>query len=203
LDLSLKDDLQGVKQEFDTEEKMIENYIKGERFFKRYKKIFIAVGLSLLLGGAGYTGFNVWQENLIEESNIAYNILLKNPNDKDALAKLKSNNELLYNHYMFSQAIKNSDTNILQATILKNIPIISDISKFQLASISKDINKIKEYQANKDGIYKELAIILEAGYYIENKDSQNAINALSKIPVESPLKELAINLEHLTVKGIK
>ena len=201
--MSLKDDLQGVKQEFDTEEKMIENYIKGERFFKRYKKIFIAVGLSLLLGGAGYTGFNVWQENLIEESNIAYNILLKNPNDKDALAKLKSNNELLYNHYMFSQAIKNSDTNILQATILKNIPIISDISKFQLASISKDINKIKEYQANKDGIYKELAIILEAGYYIENKDSQNAINALSKIPVESPLKELAINLEHLTVKGIK
>jgi hypothetical protein len=201
--LSIRDDIQGVKQEFDTEEKMIENYIKGERFFKKYKRVFIYVGLSLLMGGIGYTGFNIWQDNVIEESNIAYNRLIKNPNDKNALEMLKNNNEVLYNHYLFSQAMKNSDTNILNSIALKNSPIISDISKFQLASISKDINKIKEYQANKSGIYKELAIILEAGYHIEHRDSKSAIDTLSRIPVESPLKEIAINLEHLTIKGLK
>ena len=46
--MSLKENLQAVKNSLSTEEQMIEGFIKGERFIKKYKFVFVAVVVLLV-----------------------------------------------------------------------------------------------------------------------------------------------------------
>ena len=52
--MAIKDDIDSIKEELNTQEQFLENIIKSERFFKKYKKIIIAVAVLGVVGTAGY-----------------------------------------------------------------------------------------------------------------------------------------------------
>ena len=52
--MAIKDDIDSIKEELNTQEQFLENIIKSERFFKKYKKIIIAIAVLGVVSTAGY-----------------------------------------------------------------------------------------------------------------------------------------------------
>ena len=52
--MAIKDDIDSIKEELNTQEQFLENIIKSERFFKKYKKIIIGAVVLGIVGSAGY-----------------------------------------------------------------------------------------------------------------------------------------------------
>lgn len=199
--MSLKEDLVTVKEQLNAEEQVIENYIKSERFFKRYKKVFIGVGIAFVLGATSYVGFNIYAEHNREKANEAYSILLKDPKNTSALETLKNSNERLYNIFMFAQAMHSDNVEALKKVAINQEPIISDIAAYQSALLSNDTVGMKKYGANQNAVFKELAVLAEAKTLMESGKSAKARDVLEKIPFDSPLKEAAMMMAHFTVKA--
>ena len=70
--MGLKENINAVKEELSTEEQFLESIIKGERFFKRNKKIIIGGLVLVALGIGGYIINDALKTQKLKESNIAY-----------------------------------------------------------------------------------------------------------------------------------
>lgn len=188
--MSLKENISAVKDEISTEEQFLESLIKGERFFKKYKKIILAfVGIAVL-SIIGYGVFTYIHQNKIEKANIAYGTLLKNPKDAQALKSLKSNDERLYNLFLFTQAANADDKEQLEKlSKLKNDSILSDLATYQLQSENGQSD-------TKSELLRGMAF-LHAGYklLLEGKINEAKLQ-FAQIGANSPLKNIANNLEH-------
>lgn len=201
--MSLKDDLTSVKNEFNAEEQMIEGYIRSERFFKRYKKVFIGVGLAFLLGALGYVGMTIYNDHNKKIANEAYVILLKDPQNKKAREDLEHANTKLYHAFIFAEAMSKNDLKTLTHLATLNEPIISDIASYQSAILSGNVVAIKQYAMKQGAIFKEFSILVEAKSLLDSGKNEKAREILGKIPYESSLKEIALMMEHYTLKGTK
>jgi len=196
LSLALKENIEAVKQEIGTEEQFLESIIKSERFFKRYKKPILVIGTLLIVIGGIIATMNIIKENRLTKSNIAYNTLLKNPTDKTSENILKENNERLYNFYKFQTALAKNDKTVLKelAAYTKD-PVISDLASYQLAGLngSKTDSKLL-------GGF----IALQEGYKLLQKNKiEEAKMKFAQIDLNSPLKNIAKNLEHYQGKNVK
>lgn len=188
--LGLKENIDALKQEISTEEQFLESIIKGERFFKKYKKVIISSVAVLFIGLGVYGGVSFVNERKIEASNEAYKVLISNPKDEQALNMLKDNNERLHKLFLFSQAIKNGDKVVLsELSSFKEDPILSDLSAYQLSGLEA-----------KDEVKSELLrglALLQAGYKLLLEDKINEAKLqFAQIDVSSPLKNIANSLEH-------
>lgn len=194
--MALKDDINAVKKEIGTEEQFLEGMIKSERFFKRYKKHIIAVTVLLIIAGGTYTTMNIVKENKLESSNLAYNKLLLDSNDIVSLNILKESNERLYNFYRFQTALDKNDKVVLEelASYTKD-PVISDLAGYQLSGIE---NKKTDSKLLKG------FIALQEGYELLKEDKiSEAKMKFAQIDLNSPLKNIAKNLEHYQGKQSK
>ncbi len=193
--MSLKDNIEAVKKEIGTEEQFLEGIIKSERFFKKYKKYIITIAVVAVLGGGTYATLNILKENRLQASNEAYNILLSNPNDIKSETVLKDKNERLYNFYRFQKALKSNDIKVLkELSEYKKDPIISDLASYQLDGLE---NKNDTKSALLTGF-----VALEEGYRLLKEDKiEQAKLKFAQIDLNSPLKNVAKNLEHY--QGIK
>ncbi len=188
--MSLKENLDVIKEEISAEEQFLESVIKGERFFKKYKKPIIAGIVALVLGGAGYSGYKVIKKSNLEASNRAYETLLKNPNDKKALNTLKSKNEELYLVFKFQQAVKNNDKKSFEELAnLKENQLLSDLSNYELAQI--DNSKIV-----KSEFLKGMALLEEGFELLKEGKIEEARLKFAQINPNSGLSEIAKNLSH-------
>lgn len=194
--MALKDNIEAVKKEIGTEEQFLEGIIKSERFFKRYKKYIIAASAVLIVAGGIYTTMKVMKDNRLESSNLAYNKLLKDPKDTVSLNILKESNERLYNFYRFQVALEKNDKEVLKELAdYTQDPVISDLAGYQLAGIEKSTTNsvlLKGFVALQDG-YKLLQ---------EDKISEAKMK-FAQIDLNSPLKNIAKNLEHYQSKESK
>jgi len=197
LELGIKENLDAVKKEIGTEEQFLEGIIKGERFFKKYKKVII-ISLSLIVVvSMGYAVINFLNNKRIEESNKAYLALVKNPNDKEALSTLKEKNERLYNFYRFKLAIDKSDKNLLKELENYSIDfIISDLSSYELAGLE---NKTVE----KSLLLKEFVYLQNGFIKLKNNNIGAAKEQFVKIGFNSPLESIIKNLEHYQGESAK
>jgi len=192
--LALKENIEAVKKEIGTEEQFLEGIIKSERFFKRYKKYIIAASAVLVVAGGIYTMINIINENKLESSNMAYNVLLKDSSNTVAINTLKESNERLYNFYRFQKAIETNDENILKELALyTKDPVISDLAKYQLMD--------KEDKKHDSKLLKGF-IALQDGYKLLKEDKINEAKIkFAQIDLNSPLKNIAKNLEHYQGKN--
>ncbi|MDD3007712.1 MAG: hypothetical protein PHQ70_02460 [Arcobacter sp.] len=187
--MSIKEDVNYVKNELSNEEKFIENFVKGERFFKKYKTLIFAFIVIIIVGSIGIIiKKNIDNANKFE-ANVALNNYFNN-GDKNALEILKNNNQKLYEIALFLDAKKENKS----AQI--DIPMLKELLEFQLATHSNNIEKFDNLSLQNDFLIKEFAIFNKALILVNEGKYEEAKTSLNKIPQTSKAYELANLLNH-------
>ena len=196
--MSIKEDLKAVKEELNTEEQFLEGLIRAERFYKKYKKPIIAIAIVAVIAFVGFSVKTYIDENNLKVANEAYLKLIKDPNDSNSAKILKDKNINLYYAYRLQIASKKNDVNILK-DVRDNAKdkYLSDLAAYQLASLTKKSDKLNDYINNsKAGLLKNFALLEDAYLLLKEKKKDQAKIKLSSIEVDSPLENIAKNLEY-------
>lgn len=181
--LAVKENIDYIKNEISSQEQLLESAIKSERFFKRNKKSFIAAGIVIIIALVGYSISNALQEASKAEVNKAYNTLINHPDDSNAKQILISKNPSLYALFVIKTADLNSTTIIDEAINLEIDPLLKEILVNLKGQESAKI--LSNYNALIDG------------YELLKDGKTDAAKAeFAKIPLNSPLQQIAKNLEH-------
>jgi len=134
--MSIKEDVNYVKNELSSEEKFLENFVKGERFFKKYKTLIFGFIVIIIIGSIG----TIIKKNIDEankfDANIALNKFLESGDEK-ALTTLKDKNEELYEVALYLQAKKENKS------VEINIPLLKELLKFQIATTNNESKRIR------------------------------------------------------------
>lgn len=198
--MSLKENMDALKEELNSEEKFLESAIKTERFIKRYQKPLMIGVASLLLAAAGAIGYQTYTDAKIESSNKAFNALLLNPADTVSEEILKKDNPELYDVWKLSRGIAQNDPAILES--LKNSEAfgVSDIAAYEAAVIKGDMASLESYTKKQGALYKDLAALELAVRAIEQGNTALARQKISLIPEDSPLYQVGQALSHYGVQ---
>ena len=188
--MSIKENVDYVKSELSSEEKFLENFVKGERFFKKYKTLIFGFIAVIFIGIIAIFIKNHLDESNKFEANIAFNKVLKNNNDTQALADLKEKSPQLYDVAIFLQAKNESK----QTDI--NVPLLKELSKYQTALANKSISELDNLSMQKDFLLKEFAIFNKALLLTNEEKFNEAKTSLALIPETSKAHELAKLLNH-------
>jgi len=192
--LGIKENIKAVKEEISTEEQFLEGIIKTERFFKAKKRYIVGVLAVVVLGVIGYSANEFLEQNRLQSSNAAYGVLLKDAQNTQALETLKAKNEKLYEMFMLQRALEKSDKEVLKNLTQSKQAVVSDIAAYQLAQMEQGASPSSELL---NGL-----VLLQEGYDLlkENKIAEAKVK-FAQIDLNSPLKQIAQNLEHY--QGLK
>ena len=198
--MSLKENLELVKDELNSEEKFFEKAVVTERFVKKYKKPLIGVVVAIVLVVVGNLAYNASEQNRIESANETLATLQKNPKDELALARLESLSPALHDVWLYSQAIV--DENAAELEKLKNSKalIVNDTSRYEAAEFKEDLAELEAYSEKQNAIYKDLAVVMSAILLMQEGKVEKAHNKLAMIGANSPLAQVASALMHYGVK---
>ncbi|MCT7552447.1 tetratricopeptide repeat protein [Aliarcobacter butzleri] len=187
--MSLKEDVGYIKNELSSEEKFIENFVKGERFFKKYKTLIIAVVVILIIGLIGFTVKKGIDNSNKHDANIALSQFLENGDEK-VLEILKNKNEKLYEVALFLQAKKDNKIASIE------LPLLKELVKFQTATASNNIEELNSLSMQNDFLLKEFALFNKALILVNEGKYEEAKKELSQISQTSKAYELATLLNH-------
>ncbi len=198
--MSLKENIDMVKDELNSEEKFFEKAVMTERFVKKYKNMMIGGVVVVVLFVAGSIFYSFNEKQNIKEANIALAELKQDPTSVSVKSKLKSLSKELYDVWSYSQAMANNDIKALQELKSSKTIIVSDLAKYELASASGDQDKLSDYSMKQDAIYKDLALVQNAILYINAGQTKKAHKELRKVPQSSSLNKVVTALMHYGVK---
>lgn len=198
--MSIKENIQTLKDELNSEEKLFESALRTERFVKKYKKPLVGSVISLLLIVGGAIGYQAYDNARIESSNVALNTLLVNPIDKSALNTLENKNTKLYELYTLSKAIKENDIKSLELLQKSQSPEIADMATYETAVLRADYSALENYTKKQGGMYQDMALLETAVMLIQKGDTQSAQNQLASIKEDSAMYPTAQMLSHFGVK---
>lgn len=191
--MSLKENVNYVKDELNSEEKFLEGTVKVERFYKKYKLIIIAAVVIAIAGVIGiYTTKSINETNKLE-ANIAFNKVLEDPKNSAAMSTLKEKNTQLFQVAEYIQAVKEGKISETQVKYLK------DLVSYQKALDAKDTNKLNDISMQNDFLLKEFAIFNKALILTNNGKFEDARAALKLIPSNSKVSDLVNVLNHYLV----
>ncbi|EAI0736839.1 hypothetical protein E0335_05740 [Campylobacter jejuni] len=186
--MGLKDNLKAVKNELNTEEQFIENFIKGERFIRKYKFYISAVVIILVAWFAGNFIISKINDYKTKEANEIYANLIQDPSNKNLLEQLKNKNTNLYAIFLLKENINDFNNTALQNE-LKQI-----YSNTQTNTLLKNIIALS--LGNKSIFLKNYDKLLEAYKFLEQNKIEEANVLLSQIKENSSLNQIAKNLKH-------
>jgi len=198
--LSLKENLEMVKEELNQEEKFFENAVKAERFFTKYKTALIGGVVVVVLGIVGGSIYQANQESKIAAANVAFNTLSANADDKTAQAELKKLSPDLYDVWVLSQALVNKDAKSLKALTHSSAVAVSDIATYELAAIENDSAALNSYAYKQDAIYKDLALVEASVLLMQKNEMAQAHEKLDLIENDSPMYKVSRLLMHYGAK---
>jgi hypothetical protein len=198
--LSLKENMDALKEELSSEEKFFESAIRTERFVKRYQKPLIGIVAAAVVSIAGVIGYQLYTDAKIESSNAAFNLLLTNPSDAQAEQTLKKDNPELYDVWKLSRGIAQNDITLLEELKKSETFGVGDIASYEAAAIKSDIASLEQYTKKQGAFYKDLALLELAVSLIEKGDVVAAHQKLALITEDSPLYQVAGALSHYGVK---
>ena len=198
--MSLKNDIEMVKEELSSEEKFFEKAVMTEKFVKKYKKLMIGSVVVVVLIVAGNIGYNISEQNRISAANETLAALEKNPQDKAAMTTLESLSPVLYDVWRYSQAVVSADVETLEKLKNSKALIINDTSAYEVAQNKADVQALESYAQNQNAIYKDLAQVEAAVLLIDAGKIDEAHSKLSMISATSPLAQVAQALKHYGVK---
>lgn len=186
--MGLKDNLKAVKNELNTEEQFIENFIKGERFIRKYKFYISAVVIILVAWFAGNFIISKINDYKTKEANEIYANLIQDPSNKNLLEQLKNKNTNLYAIFLLKENINDFNNTTLQNE-LKQI-----YNNAQTNTLLKNIIALS--LGDKSIFLKNYDKLLEAYKFLEQNKIEEANVLLSQIKENSSLNQIAKNLKH-------
>ena len=198
--MSIKENIQTLKDELSSEEKFFESAIRTERFVKKYQKPLVVSVVSLLLAVGIAIAYQAYDQAKVENSNAALNVLLMNGGDKEALRKLEKENPSLYELYTLSKAIKTADVKSLQSLTQAKSPEVADLAAYENAVLMNDQKALESYTKKQGAIYQDIALIEIAVMLIQKGDILSAQNKLALIKEDSAMYPTAQILGHFGVK---
>jgi hypothetical protein len=198
--LSLKENIDMVKDELSQEEKLFAGAVQTERFVKKYKLQLISALVAIVLILVSNSIYQASLEQAIESSNEAYLTLLSNSEDEQAAKVLQENNPALYDAWMFKVAVEKNDEATLDTLSSSKSSVVADLASYELAALKKDKTALNEYSLNQDAILKDLAILNEAVLLMQEGKTQEAKRRLALIDESSSLNKLAMLLQHYGTK---
>jgi tetratricopeptide (TPR) repeat protein len=191
--MSLKENVDYVKQELNSEEKFLEGFVKVERFYKKYKTLILGLIAILIIAGiALVVKSNIDESNKLE-ANLAFEKILKNPEDKDAMAKLKETNTNLYNIATYLVAKDKGEL------VKVNVPYLKELATYQEAVKNNSISELNNVSMENNFLLKEFAIFNKALLLANEGKFEEAKTTLNLIPNTSKANDLANLLNHYLV----
>ena len=186
--MSLKENVDYIKDEISNEEKFFESFFKVEKFYKKYKFIIIALVVTVL----GYfIGSNILdyikQQNAIA-ANKAFNLLMKNPNDKEQIKILEDKNKKLLQIAMYKNG-KEIDGKV-------EVPYLDGIIALNKAIKNNDIKALDSLILNPNFVLKDYAIFNKALILTNNGNYKKAKITLENIDKDSQVNTIANLLKH-------
>ncbi|WP_304546316.1 hypothetical protein [Sulfurimonas microaerophilic] len=198
--MSLKDNIDMVKEELNSEEKFFEKAVVTERFVKKYKKPLIGSVIAIVLIVAADIAYDVNKQNTISAANETLKELQADSSNTATLARLQSLSPELHDVWAYSQAVaKESAEEFSKLTDSKAL-LIGDLSTYEAAQLKGDKKLLEKYAKQKDVIYKELALVELALIAMNEGKIDEAHANLSMISSDSPLANVAKSLMHYGVK---
>lgn len=198
--MSLKENIDMVKDELSQEEKLFAGAVQTERFVKKYKLQLISALVAIVVILVSNSIYQASVEQAIESSNEAYMTLLSNSEDAQAAKVLKENNPALYDAWMFKVALEKNDEETLKTLSSSQSNVVADLANYELAALKKDKTALNEYALNQDAILKDLAILNEAVLLMQEGKTDEAKARLALIDEKSSLNKLAMLLQHYGIK---
>jgi tetratricopeptide (TPR) repeat protein len=190
--MSLKDNMDFVKEELNSEEKFLESFVKIERFFKKYKLLIVSVIVIVVVALIALSVNSYLKEQNKIKANIVFQELLKNPSDKKALDSLKSLNPNLYDIVLFNQKSDKKDVKI-------NAQFFKQLLAYENAMKEQNVSKLNDLSMDGDFLLKELAIYNRALILTNQGKYKEAKDALNLIPKTSQVKDLVTLLNHYLI----
>ena len=191
--MSLKENVDFVKEELNSEEKFLEGFVKIERFYKKYKIAIILIGVIIIGLIIGLFATKSIQASNKLEANIAFNQFMENPDDTSAKDTLKDTNRQLYEVALYAQSLENGK---IQETELK---YFKEIVAYQKALEENSIEKLNAVSMEKDFLLKEFAIFNKALLQAKEGKYDDAKATLILIPEDSQVNDLVTALKHYLV----
>lgn len=187
--MSLKENVEYVKEEISAQESFLENFFKVEQFFKKYKNILIGGVAVVIIAFGGVSVSSYLQEQNKLEANEAFNTLLENPDDKKAQDTLKAKNAKLYEIAMF---VNKKQTNV-------NTEFLNQLATYSAAIQSNSIEQLSKSAQDQKFILKEFAIFNQALLEAKKGEFKKAKTTVNMISSTSGIQPLANMLKHYLI----
>jgi len=198
--LSLKTDMEMVKDELTSEEKFFEKAVVTERFVKKYKNLMIGGVVAIVLFVAGNIAYSVNKQNTIDSANTALVELQADASNPATIARLASLSPALSDVWNYSQALASKDMAALEKLKNSKTILVSDLASYEVAQNTNDLSALNAYEAKKDAVYADLARMQSAVLLMNENKIDEAHKKLSMINLNSPLAQIASALMHYGVK---
>lgn len=198
--MSLKNDIEMVKDELNSEEKFFEKAVITEKFVKKYKNLMIGSVIAVTLFVTASIVYNQMQSARIDDANVVFSQLQAGDSSLETLAKLKSLSPDLHDVWVYSQAIATKNSSELEKLENSKAAFVGDLSSYEVAQNTKDVSKLEKYAQKQNAVYADLAIVQAAVILMDKGDVEKAHAKLKMISTESPLFEVASTLMHYGVK---
>jgi len=198
--LSLKNDIEMVKEELNSEEKFFEKAVITEKFIKKYKNIMIGTLSVIVISVSASIAYDMKQKSNVENANKSLSILQKDSSNSKELLALKELSPNLYDVWLYSKAMADNDIASLEKLKNSTTFIVEDLVKYELAQNADNIDSLNNYSLKQDAIYKDLAQIQVAVILINQGKISDAREKLFLIDKQSPLSNVTQLLLHYGVK---
>lgn len=198
--MSLKENIDMVREELNQEEKLFESAVRTERFVKKYKMPLIGAIAAIIVVLLGNGLYQANESNKMTLSNEAYVKLLASPADAGSSEVLKENNPALYDAWRLQTAIAKNDQIALQELISSKSDVVSDLATYELAAINKDKDSLQTYTQKDFSILKDMALLDEAVLLMKDGNIEKAQAKLALVDDKSSVKKVAMLLQHYGVK---
>ena len=198
--MSLKNNIDMVKEELNSEEKFFEKSVITERFIKKYKTAIIGTVVVVILLVVGNVASSIHHKNQIADVNSALLVLQTDAQNSEALLSIKKISPDLYDAWLYSSAIANKDLVTLKELKNSKALMIGDLASYEVAQDTKDVKALSSYASNQNAIYRDLALVQSAIIYMGKEDIANAHKELREVSPQSSLSKIATALLHYGVK---
>jgi hypothetical protein len=184
--MSLKENINYIKEEVSAQENFMEKTFKLEQFYKKNKAIIFGAVSVVIIAFIGISVSNYQDEQNKIKDNQAFNKLLENYNDKEALKYLESNNKKLYDIAVYMND-KSKNT---------NAEFLNELSSYSKAIEKSNIDDISNVTQKQTFLIKDFAILNKALIQAQNGKYQDAKESIKLISANSSVASLSSMLEH-------